>query len=60
MFSSEWERASRSTDVWRYLGRIWELRRGNIRCICKYGTVGQKWPQYKGLSPTPLAIKKYL
>jgi hypothetical protein len=23
------------------------------------GAVGQKWPQYKGLSPTPLAIKKY-
>jgi hypothetical protein len=22
------------------------------------GTIGQKWPQYKGLSPTPLAIKK--
>jgi hypothetical protein len=21
------------------------------------GTRGQKWPQYKGLSPTPLAIK---
>jgi hypothetical protein len=21
------------------------------------GTIGQKWPQYKGLSPTPLAIK---
>jgi hypothetical protein len=22
------------------------------------GTIGQKWPQYKGLSPAPLAIKK--
>jgi hypothetical protein len=22
------------------------------------GTIGQKWPQYKGLIPTPLAIKK--
>jgi hypothetical protein len=22
------------------------------------GTIGQKWPKYKGLSPTPLAIKK--
>jgi hypothetical protein len=22
------------------------------------GTIGQKWPQYKGLSPTPLAINK--
>jgi hypothetical protein len=22
------------------------------------GTIGQKWPQYKGLSPTPLAIKR--
>jgi hypothetical protein len=22
------------------------------------GTIGQKWPQYKGLSPTPLAMKK--
>jgi hypothetical protein len=22
------------------------------------GTIGQKWPLYKGLSPTPLAIKK--
>jgi hypothetical protein len=22
------------------------------------GTIDQKWPQYKGLSPTPLAIKK--
>jgi hypothetical protein len=22
------------------------------------GTIGQKWPQYNGLSPTPLAIKK--
>jgi hypothetical protein len=22
------------------------------------GTIGQKWPQHKGLSPTPLAIKK--
>jgi hypothetical protein len=22
------------------------------------GTIGQKWPQYKGLSPTPLAIQK--
>jgi hypothetical protein len=21
------------------------------------GTIGQKWPQYKRLSPTPLAIK---
>jgi hypothetical protein len=21
------------------------------------GTIDQKWPQYKGLSPTPLAIK---
>jgi hypothetical protein len=20
------------------------------------GTIGQKWPQYNGLSPTPLAI----
>jgi hypothetical protein len=24
------------------------------------GTIGQKWPQYKGLGPTPLAIKKIL
>jgi hypothetical protein len=24
------------------------------------GTLGQKWLQYKGLSPTPLSIKKYL
>jgi hypothetical protein len=24
------------------------------------GTIGQKWPQYKGLSPTPLVIKKHL
>jgi hypothetical protein len=24
------------------------------------GTIGQKWPQYKGLSPTPLAIKKII
>jgi hypothetical protein len=24
------------------------------------GTMGQKWPQCKGLSPTPLAIKKYM
>jgi hypothetical protein len=24
------------------------------------GTIGQKWPQYKGLVPTPLAIKKTL
>jgi hypothetical protein len=24
------------------------------------GTIGQKWPRYKGLSPTPLAIKKYI
>jgi hypothetical protein len=23
------------------------------------GTISQKWPQYKGLSPTPLAIKNY-
>jgi hypothetical protein len=23
------------------------------------GTIGQKWPQYKGLSPTPLAIAAY-
>jgi hypothetical protein len=23
------------------------------------GTVGQKWPKYKGLGPTPLSIKKY-
>jgi hypothetical protein len=22
------------------------------------GTIGQKWPQYKGLSPTPTSIKK--
>jgi hypothetical protein len=22
------------------------------------GTIGQKWPQYKGLSPTALATKK--
>jgi hypothetical protein len=22
------------------------------------GTIGQKWPQYEGLSPTPLEIKK--
>jgi hypothetical protein len=22
------------------------------------GTIGQKWPQYKGLSPTPLAVKE--
>jgi hypothetical protein len=22
------------------------------------GTIGQKWPQYKGLSPTPPALKK--
>jgi hypothetical protein len=22
------------------------------------GTIGQKWQQYKALSPTPLAIKK--
>jgi hypothetical protein len=35
MLSREWKKAPRSTDVWRYLGRIWELRRGNIRCICK-------------------------
>jgi hypothetical protein len=25
---------------------------------CGAGTIGQKWSQYKGLSPTPLAIKK--
>jgi hypothetical protein len=24
------------------------------------GTIGQKWLQYKGLSPTPLAIKKII
>jgi hypothetical protein len=24
------------------------------------GTIGQKWPQCKGLSPTPLAIKKII
>jgi hypothetical protein len=24
------------------------------------GTIGQKWSQYKGLSPTPLAIKKII
>jgi hypothetical protein len=24
----------------------------------KAGTIGQKWPQYKGLSPTTLAITK--
>jgi hypothetical protein len=24
------------------------------------GTKGQKWPQYKGLSPTPQTIKKYI
>jgi hypothetical protein len=23
------------------------------------GTVGQKWPQYKGLSPTPLAVMMF-
>jgi hypothetical protein len=23
-------------------------------------TIGQKWPQYKGLGPTPLAIKKII
>jgi hypothetical protein len=22
------------------------------------GAIGQKWPQYKGLSPTPLALKE--
>jgi hypothetical protein len=29
-----------------------------ISPIAGAGTIGQKWPQYKGLSPTPLAIKK--
>jgi hypothetical protein len=24
------------------------------------GTIGQKWPQYKGLSPTPLSIKNII
>jgi hypothetical protein len=24
------------------------------------GTIGQKWPQYKGLGPTPLAIKQMI
>jgi hypothetical protein len=28
-----------------------------IVTVCSSGTIGQKWPQYKGLSPTPLAIK---
>jgi hypothetical protein len=27
-------------------------------CEFKNIEIGQKWPQYKGLSPTPLAIKK--
>jgi hypothetical protein len=26
----------------------------------KLGTIGQKWPQYKGLRPTPLAIKEII
>jgi hypothetical protein len=31
-----------------------------IEYLKYYGTIGQKWPQYKGLSPTPLAIKENL
>jgi hypothetical protein len=33
-----------------------EGKRPQGRLRRRYGTIGQKWPQYKGLSPTPLAI----
>jgi hypothetical protein len=29
----------------------------NIQLSSRNGTIGQKWPQYKGLSPISLAIK---
>jgi hypothetical protein len=35
-----------------------QLLHNHSRLSSGAGTIGQKWPQYKGLSPTPLAIKK--
>jgi hypothetical protein len=41
------------TAAARVRSRVWSSG------ICGgQSTIGQKWPQYKGLSPTPLAIKK--
>jgi hypothetical protein len=35
-----------------------QLLRSHPHLSSGAGTIGQKWPQYKGLCPTPLAIKK--
>jgi hypothetical protein len=35
-----------------------QLLHNHLRLSSEAGTIGQKWPQYKGLSPTPLAMKK--
>jgi hypothetical protein len=33
-----------------------QLLHNHLHLSSGAGTIGQKWPQYKGLSPTPLAI----
>jgi hypothetical protein len=35
-----------------------QLLRNHPHLSSGAGTIGQNWPQYKGLSPTPLAINK--
>jgi hypothetical protein len=40
------------------LGQVFSEYFGFTHLSSGAGIIGQKWPQYKGLSPNPLAIKK--
>jgi hypothetical protein len=42
----------------KYFGFPCQLLHSHPQLSSGAGIIGQKWPQYKGLSPTPLAIKK--
>jgi hypothetical protein len=41
-----------------YQSSFRQLLHNHPHLLSGAGTIGQKWPQYKGLIPTPLAIKK--
>jgi hypothetical protein len=34
--------------------KIHPVKSSEVLFLFFFGTIGQKWPQYKGLSPTPL------
>jgi hypothetical protein len=53
-----WGRFSPSTSVSPCQPSLHQLLHNHPHLSSGAGTTGQKWPQYKGLSPTPLAIKK--